>query len=71
MSESKILIDRTEYTYEYKKLDESIEFFCFRCGNRKISKKFAEIQVDGSTKKICNGCYGRLLSLKRELPGSN
>lgn len=65
MNDSKLVIDGTEYSYEYKKLDESIEFFCFRCGKRKISKKYAEIQVAGSTKKICNGCYGRLLSLQR------
>jgi hypothetical protein len=65
MSDSILLINDTEYSYEYKKLDENIEFFCFRCGKRKISKKFAEIQVGGSTKKICNGCYGRLLSLQQ------
>lgn len=65
MSDKKLLINRVEYIYKYNKLDKNIEFFCFRCGKRKISKKFAEIQVDGSTKKICNGCYGRLLSLQR------
>ncbi len=65
MSDSKLLINGIKYVYEYKKLDESIEFFCFRCGKRKISKKYAEIQVNGSTKQICNGCYGRLLSLQR------
>ena len=65
MSDSKLLINNVEYMYEYKKLDENIEFFCFRCGKRKISKMYAEIQMDGSTKKICNGCYGLLLSLQR------
>lgn len=65
MSDSKLLINNVEYMYEYKKLDENIEFFCFRCGKRKISKKYAEIQMDGSTKKICNGCYGLLLLLQR------
>lgn len=65
MNDSKLLINGVEYSYEYRKLDKSIEFFCFRCGKRKISKKFAEIQVYGSTKKICNSCYGRLLSLQR------
>ncbi len=65
MSDSKLLINNVEYMYEYKKLDENIEFFCFRCGKRTISKKYAEIQMDGSTKKICNGCYGLLLSLQR------
>ena len=64
MNGSKLQINGVEYSYEYKKLDESIEFFCFRCGKRKISKKYAEILVDESTKKICNGCYGRLLSLQ-------
>lgn len=38
MSDSKLLINNVEYMYEYKKLDENIEFFCFRCGKRKISK---------------------------------
>lgn len=38
MNDSKLLINGVEYSYEYKKLDESIEFFCFRCGKKKISK---------------------------------
>lgn len=47
---------------EYVKLDESIEFFCDRCKQRKISKKYAQYQINGTTYKICNGCYGKLLS---------
>ena len=47
---------------EYVKLDENIEFFCSRCKKRKISKKYAQYQINGVTKKLCNGCYGNLLS---------
>ena len=49
---------------EYIKLEDSIEFFCARCGKRKVSKKFGQYQEDGTPKKLCNGCYGRLLSMK-------
>lgn len=47
---------------EYVKLDEKIEFVCNRCGKKKIVRKYAQYQVDGVTKKLCNGCYGNLLS---------
>lgn len=47
---------------EYVKLDSSIEFVCSRCKKRKISKKYAQYQVNGVTKKLCNACYGNSLS---------
>lgn len=37
-------------------------FRCFRCGDTKKSKLIAVYSGDWS-KKLCNGCYGRLLSL--------
>lgn len=52
---------------EYVKLDESIEFFCSRCKKRKISKKYAQYQINGVTKKLCNGCYGNLLSKQHKI----
>lgn len=62
MKSNKLLINGVEYNYEYRKLDERIEFDCFRCGKSKIAKKFAEIKVGEATEKICNGCYGYILS---------
>lgn len=47
---------------EYIKLEESIEFFCVRCGKRKVAKKYAQFTDKGATKKVCNGCYGNLMS---------
>ena len=41
---------------------ESTAFACFRCGQPKKSKLIAVYNHDWS-KKLCNGCYGRLLSL--------
>ena len=49
-------------SFEYIKLEESIEFFCARCGKRKISKKYAQFTDNETTKKICNACYGNLKS---------
>lgn len=37
-------------------------FKCFRCGNSKKSKLITVYSGDWS-RKLCNGCYGRLLSL--------
>lgn len=52
--------------YTYVALNESIEFICARCKKRKISKKYAEYVTPGGKKaKICNGCYGRLISLNK------
>lgn len=50
--------------FEYIKLDENIEFICDRCGKRKISKKYAQFTKNGAYLKICNACYGNLLSKK-------
>lgn len=52
------LIDGKEYTYI--SLDESREFFCFRCKKNKKSKKYAEYVEQGVKKVICNGCYGTI-----------
>lgn len=45
--------------YRFK---EATAFRCFRCGYPKISKLITVYSGDWS-KKLCNGCYGRLLSL--------
>lgn len=47
---------------KYVRLDESIEFFCYRCQTRKISKKYAEYDDGSSKHRICNACYGFLKS---------
>jgi len=41
---------------------ENTAFTCFRCGNTKKSKLITVYYGDWS-KRLCNGCYGRLLSL--------
>jgi hypothetical protein len=41
---------------------ESTAFRCFRCGDTKRSKLITVYGGDWS-KRLCNGCYGRLLSL--------
>jgi hypothetical protein len=41
---------------------ENTAFTCFRCANTKKSKLIITYYGDWS-KKLCNGCYGRLLSL--------
>jgi hypothetical protein len=41
---------------------ESTAFQCFRCGQSKKSKLITVYSADWS-KRLCNGCYGRLLSL--------
>jgi hypothetical protein len=41
---------------------EGIAFRCFRCGETKKSK-LVTVYSGSWTKKLCNGCYGRLLSL--------
>lgn len=51
---------------EYIKLDTSIEFFCGRCGKRKIARKFAKYTDDGKEILLCNGCYGKLLSEQKQ-----
>src|SRR5262249_13910539 len=41
---------------------EATAFSCFRCGQTKKSKLITVYNTDWS-KRLCNGCYGRLLSL--------
>jgi hypothetical protein len=41
---------------------ESTAFTCFRCGEAKKSKLITTYDGDWA-KRLCNGCYGRLLSL--------
>jgi hypothetical protein len=41
---------------------DSTAFGCFRCGESKKSKLITVYQNDWA-KRLCNGCYGRLLSL--------
>jgi len=41
---------------------DSTAFTCFRCGNTKKSKLITLYGGDWS-RRLCNGCYGRLLSL--------
>lgn len=44
------------------RLSEGAAFRCFRCGEAKKSKLITLYSSDWS-RKLCNGCYGRLLSL--------
>jgi hypothetical protein len=44
------------------RFDKASAFTCFRCGETKKSKLITVYQNDWS-KCLCNGCYGRLLSL--------
>lgn len=52
---------------EYIKLEKPVEFFCNRCGKRKTARKYAQYQSDSDIKKLCNGCYGYLLSKQNEI----
>ena len=44
------------------RFEKSISFNCFRCGQSKTSKLISIYNNDWS-KRLCNGCYGRLLSI--------
>lgn len=44
------------------RFEKPISFSCFRCGQSKVSKLITIYNNDWS-KRICNGCYGRLLSI--------
>lgn len=44
------------------RFDKSISFSCFRCGQSKVSKLITIYKNDWS-KRLCNGCYGNLLSI--------
>ncbi len=50
-------------TFVATRNEASLEFVCDRCLQPKISKVVVEwTAANGTTKHICNGCYGRLLS---------
>jgi hypothetical protein len=44
------------------RFEKSISFNCFRCGQTKVSKLLTIYNGDWSN-RLCNGCYGRLLSI--------
>lgn len=44
------------------RFEKSITFNCFRCGQPKTSKLITIYDNDWN-KRLCNGCYGRLLSI--------
>ena len=44
------------------RFDKSVSFSGFRCGQNKISKLITIYNNDWN-KRLCNGCYGRLLSI--------
>jgi transcription elongation factor Elf1 len=44
------------------RFEKSISFNCFRCGQSKTSKLLTIYNSDWG-KRLCNGCYGRLLSI--------
>ena len=51
---------------EYIKGEDCIEFFCARCGKRKIAKKYAQFSDNETIKRVCNGCYGNLMSKAKQ-----
>jgi hypothetical protein len=51
------------------RLAASTSFLCFRCGTGKTSKLVSIVQADWD-RLLCNGCYGRLLSLWEIKAGS-
>lgn len=44
------------------RFEKSISFVCFRCSNTKTSKLVSTYRENWNL-KLCNGCYGRLISL--------
>ncbi len=61
---AKLVINGNEC--EYVKLEKSIEFICNRCKKKKIARKYAQYQAkDGTIKKLCNACYGNILSKQK------
>jgi len=44
------------------RFEKSLSFSCFRCGQNKVSKLVTLYNNDWN-KRLCNGCYGRLLSI--------
>lgn len=51
------------------RLAASTSFMCFRCGSGKTSKLVSTVQSDWN-RLLCNGCYGRLLSIWEIKAGS-
>jgi hypothetical protein len=51
------------------RLAASTSFLCFRCGTSKTSKLLSTVQADWN-RLLCNGCYGRLLSIWEIKAGS-
>ena len=43
------------------RFEKTVSFLCFRCGQTKTAKLIAIFNNDW-TKRLCNGCYGLLLS---------
>jgi hypothetical protein len=41
---------------------QATAFNCFRCGNSKVSKLIT-VYAEDWNRRLCNGCYGRLLSI--------
>ena len=54
---------------KYIKQDKTVMVTCIRCNQSKTAKKYAECIIDGETHRICNGCYGNLLSMTKETEG--
>jgi hypothetical protein len=51
------------------RLAASTSFLCFRCGRGKTSKLVSTVQSDWN-RLLCNGCYGRVLSIWEIKAGS-
>lgn len=63
-----------EENLQYINLEDVITFKCFKCNKEKTTKNFAIYDKD-ENKKICNACYGYILSKNRhnqlETPSNN
>lgn len=46
----------------YIKNETAVEFICNHCNKLKIAKKYAEYKHNGIIHRICNACYGNLIS---------
>ncbi|WP_430811615.1 MULTISPECIES: hypothetical protein [unclassified Carboxylicivirga] len=50
-------------TFLVERKEKPVEFVCDRCLENKKSKNVVEWQtIEQETKRICNGCYGYLIS---------
>ncbi|MBH5371009.1 hypothetical protein [Bradyrhizobium glycinis] len=52
------------------RLGQSAAFTCFRCGQSKKAKPVT-IYGDDWSRRLCNGCYGRLLSIHEIKAGTS